>query len=143
MTQFRESVTIAADAADVARVILDVERWPSWTTSMTSVRRHGTGPLAVGEQVTVKQPRLPVGVWTVTALDGTGFRWTSSAPGLRSTGEHWVADAGDGRSTATLALVMTGPMAGVTGVLFGRLIRRYVRMEAAGLRRAVGSGPTA
>jgi len=137
MAEFRETVTVNATVADVARVIQDVERWPTWTASMSTVTRHGTGPLAVGETVSVKQPRLPPSTWTVTVCDETGFTWTSSTPGVRSTGEHWARDTGDGRTTATVALIMNGPLAPVTARLYGSLIRRYVRMEADGLRAEV------
>jgi uncharacterized membrane protein len=137
MTVFRETVTVDAPAADVAGVLHAVERWPSWTASVSRVTRHGSGPLAVGERVTVKQPRLPAATWTVTALDGYGFTWTSSSLGVRSTGDHWAQETGDGQTTVTLTLTLAGPLARLTAVLYARLIRRYVRMEAEGLRRAV------
>jgi uncharacterized membrane protein len=134
VAEFRETVTIDAPAVEVGRVLHDVEAWPSWTASISRVERHGTGPLAVGETVTVKQPRLPAAVWTVTVLDPTGFTWTSTSPGVRSTGGHWARDEGDGRTTVTLVLTMTGPLAPVVATLYAPLIRRYVRMEAEGLR---------
>jgi hypothetical protein len=37
----------------------------------------------------------------------------------------------------TLGLQMSGPLAPIVGALYSRLIRRYVRMEADGLRREV------
>jgi uncharacterized membrane protein len=137
MAEFRETVTVDAPVADVARVLHAVEAWPSWTASMSRVTRHGSGPLAVGEKVRVKQPRLPAATWTVTALDGSGFAWTSSSPGVRSTGGHRAHEAGDGRTTVTLTLTMSGPLAGLIAALYARLIRRYVRTEAEGLRREV------
>jgi Polyketide cyclase / dehydrase and lipid transport len=137
MVEFSETVTVDASVADVGQVLRAVERWPSWTASVSRVDRHSPGPLAVGDTVTVKQPRLPAATWTVTALDESGFTWTSSSFGVRSTGEHWARDAGDGRTTATLTLAMSGPLARLTGMAFSGLIRRYVRMEAEGLRREV------
>jgi hypothetical protein len=129
--------TVNAAVADVVQVLHAVERWPSWTASMSQVGRHRSGPLAIGDTVTVKQPRLPAATWTVTALDGSGFTWTSSSPGVRSTGDHWAHETGDGRTTATLTLTLSGPLARMTAIFYSRLIRRYVRMEADGLRREV------
>ena len=56
---------------------------------------------------------------------------------MRSTGDHWAQESGDGRATVTLTLTLAGPLARLTALLYARLIRRYVRMEAEGLRRAV------
>jgi Polyketide cyclase / dehydrase and lipid transport len=137
MVEFRETVSVDAAVADVAEVLHAVERWPSWNPAVSRVHRHSAGPLAVGAAVTVKQPRLPAARWTVTALDGSGFAWTSSSLGVRSTGEHWARETGDGRTTVTLALTLSGPLARLTGTIYARLIRRYVRMEADGLRREV------
>jgi hypothetical protein len=136
--EFRETVTVSAPVADVVRVLLDVERWPSWTASMSRISRTaGPGPLAVGDTVRIKQPRLLPATWTVTTLNESGFRWTSSMPGVRSTGDHWAVDAGDGRTTVTLGLTFTGPLARPIGMVYAGLVRRYMRMEAEGLRREV------
>jgi uncharacterized membrane protein len=137
MVEFRETVTVSAPVDQVARVLHAVERWPTWTASMSRVERDASRPLAVGDTVKVKQPRLPAGTWTVTALDATGFTWKSSSNGVRSTGDHWAHDEGDGRTTVTLALTLAGPLAGMTALFYSGLIRRYIRMEAAGLRREV------
>jgi Polyketide cyclase / dehydrase and lipid transport len=138
MVEFRETVTVNAPLADVVGVLHAVERWPSWNAAVSRVDRHGSsGQLAVGDTVTVKQPRLPAATWTVTALDGSGFAWTSSGFGVRYSGDHWAEPTGDGRTTASLTLILAGPLARITALFFARMIRRYVRMEADGLRRAV------
>jgi hypothetical protein len=137
MTEFTAHATVQAAVADVVRVMQAVQRWPSWNAAVSNVDRPGSGPLTVGETVTVKQPRLPAARWTVTAVDESGFAWVSSSLGVRSTGEHWAREEGDGRTAVTLTLVMSGPLAGVTALAFSRLIRRYIGLEADGLRQEV------
>ena len=44
-----------------------------------------SGPLTVGSQVRLKQPKLPEGVWHVTAWDApTWFEWRQTASGVIS-----------------------------------------------------------
>ena len=47
----------------------DVERWPQWTESVTSVQRLEPGPLAMGSRARIKQPRLLRATWQVTAIE--------------------------------------------------------------------------
>jgi hypothetical protein len=133
---FGETITIAAPAAVAGDVMKAVDDWPSWTASMSSVRRTATGPLSAGETVGVKQPKLAASTWTVTRVDANGFEWTSSSPGVRNVGGHWASDNGDGTCTAELTLSFAGPLARVVKLLYAGLIRRYIRMEAEGLRKA-------
>ena len=129
-------IDIAAPQERVWAVMSDVERWPEWTRSVTRVERLDRGPLAVGSRARVRQPRFPAAVWTVTALEpGRFFEWRSPAPGLLSVGGHRVEAAGDGGSRVTLSLTWSGPLAAVMRLLFGKLSRRYVEMEARGLKR--------
>jgi hypothetical protein len=133
---FRDTITIAAPAAVAGDIMKAVQEWPSWTASVSSVERAATGPLAPGETVTVKQPKLPASIWQVTRVDAHGFEWTSSSPGVRNVAGHWAIDNGDGTCTAELTLSFAGPLARVVTLLYSGLIRRYIRTEAEGLRKA-------
>jgi hypothetical protein len=137
MIEFTETVTIRGSVAEVVAVLCAVERWPQWHPAVDRVDRSASGPLRVGETATVKQPRLPAAAWTVTAVDDGGFTWTSTGVGVRSTGEHRAVAGGGGHTTATLVLRLDGPLSRVVAVFYSGLIRRYVAMEAAGLRAAV------
>lgn len=128
------SVQIAAPAETVWAILVDVERWPEWTRSMDSVERVDDGPFEVGSTVKVKQPRLPAVEWTVTALEpGRAFTWQARGPGVTSLGVHRI-DPADGTVTVTLGIDQSGPLAWLGSLLLGRLTRRYVAMEAEGLR---------
>jgi hypothetical protein len=134
--EFKDSITIAAPAAVAGDVMKAVQDWPSWTATVSTVDRKATGPLAVGEVITIKQPKLPPATFTVTRVDVGGFEWTSSASGVRTVAGHWAIDNGDGTCTAELTLSFAGPLARVMTLLYAGLIRRYVRTEAEGLRTA-------
>lgn len=132
---FETSVDIAAPAERVWAVLVEVERAPEWTASMTAVKLLGDGPLAVGSRVRIKQPRLPPVVWEVTSLEpGRSFSWRARGPGFTTIGEHRVTAEGPERASATLGIRRTGPLAAVADLAFGRVDRRYVTMEAEGLK---------
>jgi uncharacterized protein YndB with AHSA1/START domain len=131
----QRSIDIDAPAEAVWAVISDVERWPEWTASMSSVRRSRTGPLAVGEKVVVRQPRLPRLTYTVTRVDdGRSFTWEAGNAASRGVGEHVLTPRVSGGCTATLRLTQRGPVAPLVGVLLDGITRRYLRMEAEGLK---------
>jgi uncharacterized membrane protein len=129
-----ETVDVAADPDAVWAVLVDVERWPTWTASTSAVRLLDPTPLALGSRVEVRQPRLPHAVWTVSALvPGRSFSWESTGPGVRSIGDHEITPTPAG-CRVTLRFTQGGPLGGLVGVLMSGLIRRYVRTEAAGLK---------
>jgi uncharacterized protein YndB with AHSA1/START domain len=133
--RFVRTVGIQAAPAQVWQVMSDVEAWPSWTASVTSVHLLDAGPLRVGARAVVRQPRLPVATWRVTDLvPGPSFTWVARGPGLRTTGRHEVVPDGDW-STATLTLDQEGPLGGLVGRLTRDLTERYLALEADGLKR--------
>lgn len=135
--------SVAAPAEVVWAILLDVERWPAWTRSMSTVVLDG--PFAVGVTARIKQPRFPAADWTVTEVEpGCSFTWESRTRGLVSTATHRVVAGPAGTSTVTLTIDHQGPLAAVVGGMLGPVIRRYVAMEADGLEREAtkrGSAP--
>ena len=131
------TIEISAPPERIWAIMSDVVRWPEWTTSVTSVEVLDGGPFRVGTRARVKQPRLPAAVWTVTAVDpGRRFTWESVVPGLTSVGDHRIEVRGTSTMTrVTLTLTWRGWMTPIVWLLFGRLSRRYVQMEADSLKR--------
>jgi len=128
-------VQIAAPPGPVWTVMSDIERWHEWTPSIRSIRRTNAGPFRIGARARVCQPRLPPADWMVTALDdGRAFTWESRAPGIRVVARHLVEPSAEG-SRVTLSIQYSG----IIGNLFGRLTaginRRYIALEADGLKR--------
>ena len=75
----------------------DVERWPEWTPTVTSVRREGGGPFGLGSVAWIKQPLQPESRWVVTEFQrGRRFAWETRRAGLRMTGTHEVSAEGTG-----------------------------------------------
>lgn len=133
-------ISIHAEPAAVWAVLSDVERWPDWTASMTSVRRLDDGPLAVGSRAHVEQPKLRPAVWTVTELEpDRSFTWQSASAGVTTVGGHQLAPGESGTTVVRLSFTMSGVLAPVIGLLLGGRVREYVQLEADGLKRACES----
>ncbi|MDT0214701.1 SRPBCC family protein [Rothia sp. ARF10] len=128
-------IDIDAPPARVWEVMSDVERWPEWTETVTSVTRLDADSLGVGSRVRVEQPKLPPTEYVVTELDpGAGFTWVATGPGVRTTARHRISAAGSG-SRVRLSVEQSGPVGAVMGRLFfKRLTDRYLATEAAGLK---------
>jgi carbon monoxide dehydrogenase subunit G len=134
--RIEQSVSVNAPREVVWAVLVDVETWPQLTDSVTSLNRLETGPLRVGSRASIKQPRLPTSVWTVTELvDQERFTWDTTGPGWRTHAVHDVIPAGPGSCTLHLLLEITGPVGEVMGRLTAGTARRYVGMEAEGIKR--------
>src|SRR6185503_19951879 len=107
---FKASIEIDRPAEAVFAVFSAVAAWPSWTESITSVELLTDGPLHVGSQAKVRQPKLPPATWTVTDLvPGRSFTWEARGPGVRSVGRHEVEPRNSG-STARSVLEQHGPL---------------------------------
>jgi hypothetical protein len=135
MTTFSISVDIGAPPARVWAVMKDVERWPEWTATVTSIRKLDPGPLAVGTRAAIRQPRLPPARWQVIAVEeGRGFTWVTRSPGVVITAKHAVEPMPSG-SRATLSLEFGGLFGAVVAWLTAGVNRRYLGIESAGLKR--------
>jgi uncharacterized membrane protein len=137
--EHRMSIAVEATPQEMWGLFMDFERWPKMTKSIQEVRRIDSGPLRVGSEAVIKQPRLPRGRWRVTELiPGHSFEWETASRGLTTAGGHIVEQHGNG-AVITLTLRQRGPLARLAEGLLGRLSRRYLSMEMEGFRRTAES----
>jgi uncharacterized membrane protein len=135
MNDYSTSVQIDAPSDRVWAVMSDIERWHEWTPTIISVRRTNPGPFRVGARARVRQPKLPPADWEVTSvIEGRGFDWESRAPGIRVLGRHVVEPNGTG-SRVTLTIQYSGILGDLLGRMLASLNRRYIALEADGLKR--------
>lgn len=140
MREFHTSISINAPAAVVWAILTDVEATPQWTKSVSKVRREDSGDFTVGSTAAVTQPRLGTARWTVTeCTPQRSFTWVLSRPGVTTTGIHLLEPTPDG-VRVTLTIEHRGPLAAVAALLTSSTTRRYIQMEAAGLKRQSEGG---
>lgn len=140
-----QSIEVDIDATPerVWEVMSDVERWPEWTETVTTVTRLDDDSLGLGSRVKVEQPKLPATEYVVTEFDpGQSFTWVATGPGVRTTARHRIDQRGYSRSRVRLSVEQSGLLGEVMGRLFfKRLTDRYLATEAAGLKtRSEGEG---
>jgi uncharacterized membrane protein len=134
MRTFIKEIDVAAPPSRVWEVMSDLDRWPEWTRSVSSVKRLGDEPFAIGTKVLVRQPGLPPAVWKISTIEtGRSFTWTSSAPGIHVTATHSAAPAAGG-SRVTLRLEYQGFVGELFARLTEKITERYMSYEADGLK---------
>lgn len=141
---YRTSIDIDAPPERVWEVLIDVERWPEWTTSVTTVKRLETGMFRTGSNASIKQPKLREAIWRVVALTPQeSFTWVARDRGVTTTARHVLKEREGGGAQALSHLQQTGPFAWFARLFFGRLTRRYMEIESQGLkiRCEAGRGP--
>ena len=128
------SIAIHGPLEAAWNALIDVESWPDWTPSMTRVERLDDGALRVGSRARIKQPRMPAMVWEVTELKpAREFTWVGRSPGVATTGRH-VLEPTAGGTRLTLTVEHRGVLAGLVTRLTRRRTRRYLGLEAKGLK---------
>jgi uncharacterized membrane protein len=130
------TVRVDADPQVVWDVLVDIERWPEWTPSVTAVERLDEGPLAVGSRVRLHQPRLAALVWEVTELDAPrAFGWQATGGAVTTLATHLIRPRDDGRVDVTLGITQRGWLAPLVDLFTGTRTRRYLLWESQGLKR--------
>lgn len=132
---FSESVAIDASVEHVWAILSDVERWPEWTPTVTRAERLDKGAIRVGSRTRLHQPKLRPVVWEITDWRANvAFVWVSSGPGFHVTAEHVLERAGSG-CRLTLQLKYRGLIGRLAGAITATLTRRYLHLEATGLKQ--------
>lgn len=130
-----DSVEIDAPPQLVWEVFSDVERWPEWTASVTSLAAVDGPGLAVGKRFAIKQPRMSKLVWKVTEIDpGSSWTWVQRAPGATASARHDVIAQPGGRTLVRQRIDQNGVLGALVGRLMGSMTKRYLKLEAQGLK---------
>ncbi|MGY1763299.1 SRPBCC family protein [Geodermatophilus sp. SYSU D00779] len=128
-------IDVEAPVERVREVLREVERWPEWAPTVTSVRRLDDGSLAVGSRVRVEQPRIPPDrVRGDRARAGPLVHLGGHRPGVRTTARHLLGELSTGGTRVTLAVEQAGPVGVVMGRFYRRLTDRYLAAEAEGIK---------
>ncbi len=138
---YRASIDIDAPVELVWGVLTDVEKWPDWTPTMTSVKRLESGLFRPGSSARVKQPKLPETVWRVSALvPQKSFTWSTRSRGVTTVARHTVAARGEGGTRVGGEIDQHGPLSLLAKVFFARLTKRYLTAEVQGLKQRCEKG---
>ncbi|MEU8299000.1 SRPBCC family protein [Micromonospora sp. NPDC048909] len=134
---YAETITTSAGLDRAWAALADVTTYPRWTASMSSVEPLDGGALTVGHRFRIRQPGLPTTVWRVCDVQpGVSFAWAATAPGVRTVAQHSLHAEADGTTRISLGIRQTGTLARLIALLTAAKTRRYMRMEAAGLKAA-------
>jgi uncharacterized membrane protein len=129
------SIAIEAPASVVWDVFANVEHWPQWTLSVERIVALNGPDLEVGKRFEIKQPRLATVVWEVTELDrGVSWTWRARSPGNTTLATHQVVSQGPARTLVRQRIEQRGPIGVLVGAMMRRLTRRYLELEAQGLK---------
>lgn len=135
--RFEKTIEIEARPQRVWDVLSDLESWPSRIETVNAVELLTPAPITKGSRVRLKQPKLPEGIWDITAWDAPSyFEWTQKTGGVTSVAGHRVEAIGEGRSRLTLTLDLRGFLIPIMGRFYKGLTNRYMNLEADGMKRA-------
>jgi len=135
MSDFRYAIEIRVSPARIWGVLLNVERWPEWTTSVTRVQRMDIGPLSLGSRTRIWQPGLSSSVWCVTSLDerNYNFTWATHTYGFKVIAHHQIVPV-KAYSRVIFTLAYTGLLGAILARLYRNLTWDYLAREGTGLR---------
>lgn len=130
-----DSVEIDASPQLVWDVFSEVERWPEWTASVTSLVGRDGHALEVGRRFAIKQPGMPKLVWKVTEIDpGSSWTWEVRSPGASTVARHYVTGLPGGRTLVRQQLDQRGVLGALVGRLMVNKTKRFLELEAQGLK---------
>ena len=130
------AIEIEAPASVVWDVFTDVERWSEWTASVKGIVALDGAGIEVGKRFEIKQPRMPRLVWEVTEVDpGVSWTWRQKATGSTAFATHEVTAIEAERTVVRQTIDQRGPFGVIVGMLTRRLTRRYLDLEAQGLKQ--------
>jgi hypothetical protein len=137
MRRFETRVDVTASSSVVWNIMKDVEAWPMWTPTVTTVIALDGSDLLLDHRFEVFQPGVPKATFVVTEfVDGRSFTWQSKSGGVVSSAEHTVSVVDDSHCSVNLSFEMSGMGASLLWAVARKKIESFVQTEAASLKSA-------
>lgn len=131
--QITDTIHIDASPELVWAVTEDVERWPEWTPTVTSVKLVSNPPIGPGSIARLKQPMQQEAEWIVTDfVPGRRFAWQTTRKGMQMTGIHEISPDGCGTRN-----VLRVEASGIFALLFWPMLRPVMRKSIADENRGL------
>ena len=132
---YETTIVISASSSRVWEILSNVEAWPSWTPTMTSVKGVDRSALEWGAKFDVRQPGLMKATYMVTDVHpGRSFTWYNAVMGITLLANHELLETSDGKTTVKLSFEMSGLFAFMVWPLVKKKIRQFVNQEAESLK---------
>jgi uncharacterized membrane protein len=129
------SIEIDAPLRLVWDVFSNVEHWPDWTASVTSLVGQDGSALAVGRGFAIKQPGMQKLTWKVTDIEpGTSWTWVQRSPGVNVIARHYVTARPGGGTLVRQELDQRGFLGALVGRMMVKKTKRFLELEAQGLK---------
>ncbi|MBX6748052.1 MAG: SRPBCC family protein [Micromonosporaceae bacterium] len=139
---YEQTIDTQADVGRAWTALAAVQTYPQWTKSMSAVEPLDGPELRVGHRFRVRQPGRPVVVWRVCEVtDGRSFQWEARTPGVYTVAYHHLTPLPTGGTRITIGIRQRGPLAGLVALFTAAKTRRYLVLEAAGLKAAAEAVP--
>lgn len=127
-------IDMAAAPEVVWSLTTDVESWPTMMSTVTSVERLDTGPMAVGSRARLVQPGQRPTVWTVTEVEPERlFAWEATVFGMHMVASH-IIDPSPSGCRNTLVLDLSGGPTPILGRLLASRLRHVLATENAAFK---------
>ena len=135
MIRFSKQVKIHDFAEVIWNIMVDVEHWNEWTTSISRIKKLTTGSFSKSTRLLIEQPNLPKAVWKVSEIkEGKSFTMAKGNFFLKVIARHILEPVSDG-TLVTLSLEFSGLFAKWVAEKYKSLMEDYLAAEAAGLKK--------
>ena len=132
------SLDIGGPPEAVWRLFERPQDWALWDPAVTSATREG--PFELGSRIRIEQRRAPTRTLRIVAVEpGRSYSSEDRMPFVRLRFDHEV-EPRDGGCRVTLRQTISGPLAPLFSLLFGRRIARGAEPQIEGIRKVVEAG---
>jgi uncharacterized membrane protein len=130
-----DELLIQAPVEFVWNVTVDVESWPRWTPTVTSVKIISKGEFGLGSRALLKQPMQAEAEWIVTKFQPLRlFEWVSRRSGIYLTARHEILQTEKG-TISKLTLFAEGFLIRLLWPVLKNRIAQSIKTENLGLKK--------